>query len=890
MGSRITIVGVGYVGLTTGACFAHLGHTVTCADIDVERVDALNRGEIPILEAGLENLVREGVLGGRLSFVVGSAKPCSESEFVYLCVPTPQGDDGSADLSYIEAAAREIGPTLQPDTIVINKSTVPVGSTRVVEQALGRGDVAVVSNPEFLREGSAVHDFLNPDRIVIGADDQSAAIRVASLYLGVAAPLIVTDPPSAELIKYASNAFLAAKVSFVNAIAAVCEAVGADMNDVVLGMGYDKRIGSEFLRPGPGWGGSCFVGDETVLVRRDGQIRLLSFESLWSEVEATGSSGWEVLSWQDGAVTPEFSRVDRFTARHYEGDVVDVRTKMGRRLTITADHPMVVGDGRSGRTEDRLAGELTTADWIPVAQGFPLVVDDKGLGHVLDAIEAAALTDENVIVRLDEVQRRLARQRDGVLPATRRDTTRRTGTLRLSELRALRIPTLRGRFATTTNGTYVPDVIPFDEDFWHVIGLYLAEGHLGTDGSRTRIAWSFNKDGEDDLAEAVREYWAGWGVKTSICRLTTTLQVSISSRLLAAWFEHTLKLGRDCYTHRIPDQIWGAPECDKRALLRGLWDGDGSWSKINGGPSVVLEYGTASRALADGMVRLLGDLGIVARVKVGRTPKSTVDTYWLCISGASQVEDALWLFPDYKEAEIRSFIAQQNKRIAPTGYRRLDEKSVAWVRVAQAERREYVGNVYSLEVPSTHTVVASFGTISHNCFPKDSRALIRIAEDAGYDFDLLRGVVSVNDEQMQRIVQKVLDLVGGSVDGVRIAAWGLTFKARTDDLRESPALAIIGDLMAKGAVVRAFDPSTIPPIDARRSSLLDGIEVTADPYAACEGAEMLLVLTEWDEFRWFDFDKVAAAMATPRVVDGRNLLDREALRRRGFAYQGVGRI
>jgi UDPglucose 6-dehydrogenase len=362
MPSRITIVGSGYVGLTTGACFAHLGHTVTCADIDVERVDALNRGDIPILEAGLENLVREGVMGGRLSFVVGAAEPSSESEFVYLCVPTPQGDDGSADLSYIEAAAREIGPSLQPDTVVINKSTVPVGSTRVVEQALGRGDVYVVSNPEFLREGTAVHDFLHPDRIVIGADDQSAAIRVASLYLGVAAPLIVTDPPSAELIKYASNAFLAAKVSFVNAIAAVCEAVGADMQDVVLGMGYDKRIGSEFLRPGPGWGGSCFVGTETVLVRRDERIRLLTFEALWSEVQERGSRGWEVLSWREGSVTPEFERVEQFTARPYCGDVVDVRTKMGRRLTVTADHPMVVGDGRHGRTDDRLAGELTDTE------------------------------------------------------------------------------------------------------------------------------------------------------------------------------------------------------------------------------------------------------------------------------------------------------------------------------------------------------------------------------------------------------------------------------------------------------------------------------------------------------------------------------------------------
>src|SRR4051794_22193025 len=263
----IAIIGTGYVGLTTGACFAHLGHTVICADVVPEKVEKLKRGEIPILEAGLEDLVREGIQSGRLRFVLGAANAVATSEFHYLCVPTPQGEDGSADLSYIEAAAAEISPLLAAGSIVVNKSTVPVGSTRRVEEALGRSDVFVVSNPEFLREGTAVSDFLHPDRVVIGSDDQSAAIRVAALYIGVAAPLMVTDPASAETIKYASNAFLATKLSFVNAVAAVCEAVGADVNDVVLGMGYDKRIGSEFLRPGPGWGGSCFPKDTRAMLR-----------------------------------------------------------------------------------------------------------------------------------------------------------------------------------------------------------------------------------------------------------------------------------------------------------------------------------------------------------------------------------------------------------------------------------------------------------------------------------------------------------------------------------------------------------------------------------------------------------------------------------------------
>ena len=250
--SRIAVIGTGYVGLTTGACFSALGHDVVCADIDEAKVAALQRGEVPILEAGLDNLVREGIEAGRLSFVIGAATAARDCEFAYLCVPTPQSDDGSADLSYIQAAAHEIAPVLPAESVVVNKSTVPVGSTRVVEKALGRDDVSVVSNPEFLREGSAVHDFMNPDRIVIGADNQSAAIKVASLYLGVTAPLVVTDPASAETIKYAANSFLATKISFINAVAAICEAVGADINDVVLGIGYDTRIGHEFLRPGPG--------------------------------------------------------------------------------------------------------------------------------------------------------------------------------------------------------------------------------------------------------------------------------------------------------------------------------------------------------------------------------------------------------------------------------------------------------------------------------------------------------------------------------------------------------------------------------------------------------------------------------------------------------------
>jgi UDPglucose 6-dehydrogenase len=425
--TRIAIVGTGYVGLTTGACFAHLGHDVVCADIDPEKVERLNRGEITIVEHRLGELVAEGLRRGNLRFVLGAANAVPECEIAFLCVPTPQGDDGSADLSYVQAACAEIAEALPYESIVVNKSTVPVGSTKVVERVLKRPDVRVVSNPEFLREGSAVDDFLKPDRVVVGADDRSAAIAVGALYEGVRAQVIVTDPASAETIKYAANAFLATKLSFINAIAAICEGVGADVNDVVVGMGYDKRIGTEFLRPGPGWGGSCF--------------------------------------------------------------------------------------------------------------------------------------------------------------------------------------------------------------------------------------------------------------------------------------------------------------------------------------------------------------------------------------------------------------------------------------------------------------------------PKDSRALLKIANDAGYHFDLLAGVITVNDEQFDRVTDKIRHAAGGDLNGVTIAVWGLTFKARTDDLRDSPSLSIIQRLLDGGAKIRAYDPT----VTERRTGIPPEITICPDPYDATDGADVLTVLTEWDDFRWLDPTLVTPRMTGRQIIDGRNILDRSDWQRAGFTHQGIGR-
>jgi UDPglucose 6-dehydrogenase len=265
--SRVAVVGAGYVGLTTAACLSHLGHLVVAVDVDAGKVERLRRGESPILEDGLVELIAEGLTRRRLSFTTDAAEAASCADFVFLCVPTPQGANGAADLRFLKQAANQIAPHLRSGAIVVTKSTVPVGSAGAVVAALDRPDTAVVSNPEFLREGNAVHDWLHPDRIVIGADDASAAKRLVDLYHQLDAPVLVTDPASSETVKYASNAFLAAKVSFINSIANLCEAVGANSADVIRGMSYDRRIGADHLAPGPGWGGSCLPKDTSALIR-----------------------------------------------------------------------------------------------------------------------------------------------------------------------------------------------------------------------------------------------------------------------------------------------------------------------------------------------------------------------------------------------------------------------------------------------------------------------------------------------------------------------------------------------------------------------------------------------------------------------------------------------
>ena len=272
---RLTVVGAGYVGLTTAVCFAHLGNEVMVVEKLPEKVQALKRGEVPFYEPGLEEMLKENVSLGRLSFITDLKEGLGFSDVIFICVGTPQKPDGSADLSQVEEVARETARLMEGYKLLVEKSTVPVNTHKLIKRTVERylkrrGKILefdVASNPEFLREGSAVRDFLEPDRIVIGVESERARQIMEALYKDFKCPIIFTDPATSELIKHASNSFLAMKISYINMVADLCEKVGADVRLVAEGMGYDKRIGREFLGAGIGWGGSCFPKDIKAFIK-----------------------------------------------------------------------------------------------------------------------------------------------------------------------------------------------------------------------------------------------------------------------------------------------------------------------------------------------------------------------------------------------------------------------------------------------------------------------------------------------------------------------------------------------------------------------------------------------------------------------------------------------
>jgi UDPglucose 6-dehydrogenase len=880
----IGVIGTGYVGLVTAAGFAALGSDVYCVDIDAEKIRGLNEGRIPIWEPGLEELIAEH--RERLHFSTHLAPALEHARLLFVAVGTPPTYSGDADLSAVHAVVGAM-PASDRHALVM-KSTVPVGTGESIERMFAeqRKGFRYVSCPEFLKEGSAVKDFLEPDRVVIGDGGDWAGDAVEALYAPLAAPIVRTDTKSAEMVKLASNAFLATKISFINEIANVCEETGADVVEVARGMGLDDRIGPKFLQAGIGFGGSCFAPGETVLARVRGQARLLRFDELWSQMdggdeEAVSGEDLEVLSWVPGEAEPEWMAVSLLTRREFAGDMVEVRTKTGRRVRTTADHPFIVGDGQGEEILTlKPAGELDTTAWLPLALGGPSGFAPE-LAPVMGVLDERAVEGEAVLVRPERREIEALRSVDHPRGAARLHDIKRSGTLRLAEACDAGMDLQGATIGTVGNGAWNPLELAIDEHFWRVVGLYVAEGHCTADAQR--IQWSFHPEHEPHLVDEVVSYWQRHGVKVRVHRATTARVVTVSSRIVTGWWRRILGAGRTSYTQRIPDLAWEQTIERKRALLSGLWEGDGSWSLVNRGPSVILEWGTISDELADGVARLLGDVGLVCSWRRGRTAKSTKETHWLRVSGAHQVERGMFLVPERDRPGVEAALARQSKRIAPTGFRRFDG-GTPWVRVVDVRREHYDGPVYSLEVPGSHTVVATNGLCAHQCFPKDVTALKQLAGNSGYHFQLLNAVIEVNELQKRRVIAKLQKHLGSLV-GKEIALLGLAFKPNTDDMREASSLVLSARLQGAGARVRAYDP--VAEAEARK--LIQGVEFASSALDAVAGADAVVLVTEWPEFKALDLAAAAASMRGSLLVDGRNFIDPDTARAAGLVYEAIGR-
>jgi UDP-glucose 6-dehydrogenase len=892
----IAVIGTGYVGLVTAAGFAELGNEVWCVDIDADKVQRLRSGEAPIYEPGLaESLAASR---GRLHFSTELAPALEHARLLFVAVGTPSTYSGDADLSAVHAVV-EAMPSSDRHALVM-KSTVPVGTGEAIRRIFaeqGKG-FSYVSCPEFLKEGTALEDFRHPDRVVVGDDGDWAGDAVVALYAPLRAPLVRTDVASAEMIKLAANAFLATKISFINEIANVCEETGADVLEVARGMGLDRRIGNHFLRPGIGYGGSCFAPEETVLVRHRGRTTLLRFEQLWRRLKAEHEeteegliepSALEVLSWVPGGEEPQFLPVMCVTRRDYEGELVEVRTKMGRRLRTTPDHGWIVSDGRGGEPRFKLAAELTDADWVPLALGQGADWDATSVGSLLCAAEAAQIAPDRLIVRprreliaelagrpIAERRRVFARS---VSAAARTGEVKLTGTLRRDELAPAGLPSEDSTISTTKSGNYPRTELDLDLAFWRVVGLYIAAGCADA----ISLRWAFHPTRDEHLVDELAAYWLRQNVRLRAGLTATARTVVVQSGVLSSWFTRVLGLGRNCCEQRLPDLIWEQPEAARWALLSGLYEGDGSWSVINGGPSVVIELGTVSDELADGVLRLLGSIGIVASKRTGPTRKSTKDTHWIRIAGADQLQRAIGLVPERDRPGVLASIARQRKRIASAGYRRFGD-GPAWVRVASVKRQRDIGPVYSMEVSYAHTVVGSGGLTLGNCFPKDVSALKQLAGNSGYHFQLLTAVIEVNELQKRRVISKLQKHLGSLV-GRRIALLGLAFKPETDDMREASSLVLAARLLADGARVRAYDP--VAEGEARK--LMRGVELCGSALEAADGADAVVLVTEWPEFGELNWREMAERMTGRTVIDGRNFLDPEAVAAAGLDYEGIGR-
>lgn len=906
---HICVIGTGYVGLVNGTCFADLGNSVVTVDIDQAKIDALKAGHMPIYEPGLREIVERNVRAGRLRFTTSYEEGLKDAEFVFICVGTPEGDNGEAELKYVRAAAATVAKTMTRPLVVINKSTVPIGTGDLVSTVIRNSQpvpikYAVVSCPEFLREGSAVQDFMVPDRTVLGAapEDSWAAEAVAQLYLPLRAPIMMTDLRTAEMIKYASNAFLATRLSFINEIANICERLGADVIEVARGMGFDRRIGHHFLQPGVGYGGSCFTPDELVYVSQKGRLVARTLEKLFGDAGVAVREGTvEVIRPQELAVLgfdaqtgcPDTVSVHALTRRPYQGQMVTLHTSMGRELTVTADHPilLVADDGYHIVPAARVQPE----DVVMALTELPALRDVESL-DLIDLLEGTALDDDVMVAPTDDsfsaqyatfaraipsellnYPHEIKRHNRMSMPVYR--ALRRQGLLGDISHASLQLYTAKGA------GTRINAVIPVNTELLRLLGYYAAEGFIslesGREGAvRERIGFTFHAE-EREYLDDVTAILAGLGVKSSAYNRQNSATIMASSRVLGWLLRDVLEVGTRSEDKRLPSLVFNVHPMLRAEFVRGAFSGDGSFSPVQSGKNGMIEYATVSKTLAHGLSLVLQSLGIVPSLRARMMNKSTMPAYVLRVSGYEQLRQLVNAFGEKRRQTMVDLLDGYERHIKPHGYR--PNGTTALLKVTAVEMTEADQMVYSLET-STGVVVLGSGLVQKQCFPKDVKALTYMAEEAGAHPQLLNSVTEINDFQRKRVADKLHQLLG-DVSGKTVALWGLAFKENTDDIRESPALDIARHLLRRGAVVRAYDPVAMP----NSAEELPELVMCSDPYDAVQGADAVVVATPWNEFKQVDLDRVRGLMARLVMVDGRNIYDPERLKALGFTYRGVGR-
>ncbi len=902
---HVSIVGSGYVGTTVAACLADLGHEVTTIDIDEGIVDAINAGEAPIHEPGLDELV--ATHGGDRLRATTDYDAVRETDLTMLALPTPSNEDGSIDLQYMEAGAASVGEALAAGEggddphLVVTKSTVIPTTTeerlapRIAEAGLTRGaDFLVAANPEFQREGTAVADFLQPDKLVFGADDDRAFERLHALYapLREAAdadvPVVETGIAEAEMIKYANNTFLAAKVSLINDIGNVCKEFGVDAYEVAEAIGLDDRIGERFLRSGVGWGGSCLTGDQRVMAKDEDGTRLLTLAEFFDQYVSDGAVEEVSVLSCDEQGTFEFKPVQAATRRPYEDELYTVRTKMNKEVTVTSDHPMVTVE--SGETAIREAEALSPGDHLPVQTSLP--VDPIGSVDLLELVASSDRFDNSSVylkpsfelATIDDEFRAALAEYNRQFDYSKLHDLVRSNYLPLDVFLTYEdeLPIDREDLSlyTTVGGgqTYVPAIIDADDEFWRFIGYYLSEGHIHEDDStrgsnvRKRVFLSFHPSDEHKYVSEVESFYERLGIRYRTETQDTATQIEVSSRVFAYLLEW-LGCGTGSYTAAIPDLAYQEPTDHRKALLSGLFRGDGHIEYTSHSNAVVYDYGSVSQDLIQGMQFLLHSLGIVPSYKTSQSAKSTKPAHFLRVSSKRQIALLKDMFLSAEQQKIQQRLDAYDRDIKPTGH--TDGGIHTTVKITDVTVTEASTDVYSLEVAENHTFVTTDGLVVHNCFPKDTDAIIAAARERGYDPTVLSAAVELNDAQPERLLALLDEHV--DVAGKRVAVLGLAFKPGTDDIRNTRAVPVIEGLRERGAEVVAYDPVAV---EAMRERYPD-IEYADSAGEALDGAHGAVVVTDWDEFA--ALDEAFDAMADPVVVDGRRIVERRA----GITYEGL---